>query len=427
MQKLNFIEFNKICKFLHKCEIYSLSCVNRRFYIWVKKYKLIDHKCATLQTMEQKIKFGCIGNVIETFDVEKLFIDYIKAGKVQTWSKLVRKLGDYGNINESFICAAKYGHIYICKILMKYAGVDLTYNYYLALRKAVKYRHYEIIDLIHGKIRQNNDIPYETLLFTSAVKSGDTQLCEWVLMHANTGFFEITPRAFTLAVKYGHISIVKWIIKITNSNVSSKMIRKAICYGQFGIMQYLINNYHKQTIPLNNLNLIKLSENGCVEMLRFLVEYKLIVVKKPEILFREAARCGHVDYCKYLFTKYKMDIRHCYEIIKDGPSYFSDTISYIASRGYLDFIKWLYTVSPSFQILCKYEIEYYEHACFCGKLRTAKWFYSKLEVDDKNLDKCIKDAVLNHQVDVYKWLLSLGAAIPKKLMDKFPLYILSLK
>lgn len=408
MFKLHRNEFKAICDFLNNCDIYILSCVNRRFYNWIKKLKLLNHNCFSLKTVKSIITTGCTRNIVETFDINDLFMKYVKAGHLEICRTLLRRYIVKKNMYPAFNCAVRCGHLHICKWIFGNYKINFEQNNYMVLREAAKYGQLEVFIWIHSKIKNKNNLPYDALV-SNACNGGNVHICELLTQSARNMSKQRLNRILSFVAINGHIDVCKWILKFYEYKDVHKLLKFSISFGKFDFCKWLMKHYvtppYTEAIKLFN----NVAETGSVEMCKWVISNRLCAVYDPIEAFERAADAGNTELCKWLHQCYKIiDVNKVKLAIHD-----------IIGEGYLTFIQWFYCMSSKFRTQCEQNTEFYIIAASNGHLRTAKWFYSKLTVDDKKTESCLQIVVQKREVDIYKWLIS-EKLVTKEAVEHYP-------
>lgn len=118
-----------ICLNLSSCDLYNLSCVNKKFNRWIKKLynikgsKLKLHNCLLLKTNKERSERNCLkldlSEINTVYNAADLFIIAARNGNINICKKIIKIKPRAYKDDEAFIDAAANGHLDICKWLLK--------------------------------------------------------------------------------------------------------------------------------------------------------------------------------------------------------------------------------------------------------------------------------------------------------------------
>ena len=154
------------------------------------------------------------------------------------------------------------------------------------------------------------------------------------------------------------------------------------------------------------------------------------------IAFIRMCENGNLELAKYLYEKYKFDLR------TDDDFYFR----FVCSYGQLDFVKWLTRECPEIYIWAKSRdafrcaaryghiniLEWFENkkdtrsnddyafiiACCYGNLNSAKWLFENCEINiHSNLEEPFRKACFNGHTEIVEWLYDLEGRVNLHVLD----------
>ena len=391
--------FEKIIE-MDKVNIYHLHINNKLFISLINDYT-IDiaseyNSINIIKFLHYNTKFKCteFAMDIAAFNGNIEILDFLNNNR------------DEGCSYNALIYAAENNHIDVIKWLHKTNDKVITdFSYRYAINYGIINQNIELIKYLYNIYinKYDNLCCFSSNSISIAITSQNLEIIKW--LHTKSNYFSYSE--LLLSAKYGDMNILEWIYN--NRNINNELFIDKINW----INNIVFNSeYIKYHISNKNHPLIFAGEAGNLEVVEYICKKQSrdVTLKVIQETVKYATINGFIDIIIFFNDNYK-----------EKNIYSSNIISYAASNGHLNIIKYIYeneNVNFNNNNNSNQKIEKInllsgrlaiDLAALNGHLDIIKWLdYNKNENCSKN---ALYNACKNGHFDIVKWLI-----INKKLL-----------
>jgi len=288
----------------------------------------------------------------------------------------------------SFIYASENNKINVIRWLNEnYEDIITRYSYRYAIKNSIINENIELLKYLYDNYKKiyNDSLCFFTTSISLAIKTENLEIIHW--LHNRSKYYSYCE--FFNAAKTSNKLLLEWMYE--NRDINDKNFTNTKEFITNNIYNREYSNYY---VYSKNHPLIFASEKGNLEIVKLIYEKdnKNITISIIQKSVKFAAINGYLDVIIFL--------QNIYNNIK---IYTNNIISYVASTGQLEIIKYIHNNNNNNyknNISGKMAIDL---ACLNGHFDVIKW------LDTNRDDGCSKNALYNAckngHLEIVKWLI----------------------
>lgn len=244
----------------------------------------------------------------------------IQSGDMPT-VKYIHKMTHSDTWRDMLHCAARFGHLHICKWIADVTDDLSTICYASASYAAAKYGHLAIVQWCFEDQGVMN--PYRAIL--GAAKGGHCDIIQWLIDLFRNKNYILTEaqlvshiqHAWNKCIKWGHVSVIEYIMQHFFDAIFTYegYWMKAVQHNRLRVVENALERGRANThmcfhgIEVQHRSIQTAARLGLCEMLRILFKHDF--VKRYDSAMLKAAAYGHTAVVKMMYDEYgATELRH---------------------------------------------------------------------------------------------------------------------